>query len=42
MSLTFSPLGFVHENALIGDKMNCAVVSEIMDHADVKLQSDGQ
>lgn len=42
MSLIYSPVGCVHENSLIGDKMNCVVVSEIIDHPEVKLQCDSK
>lgn len=41
VSLTYSRTGCARDESLLGDIMSCVVVSEIIDHEDVKLQCDG-
>ena len=42
MSLGYSKTGLTWEKSYFGKQMSCVVLSEVLDHADVKLHTDGE
>ena len=42
MSLGYSKTGLTWEKSSFGNQMSCVVLSEVLDHADVKLHTDGE
>ena len=42
MSLGYSKTGLTWDKSSFGKQMSCVVLSEVLDHADVKLHTDGE
>ena len=42
MSLGYSKTGLTWDRSSLGRQMSCVVLAEVIDHADVKLHTDGR
>ena len=42
MSLGYSKTGMAWDKSSLGRQMSCVVLAEVIDHADVKLHTDGE
>lgn len=42
MSLSYSKIGQTWDKSRVGSQMSCVVLSEVIDHPDVKLHTDGK